>query len=136
MDKNIINMSENAINICYYIDGDKMNRLNLIIYNNDEKIEYNDIAYYDKLNAYHFIIDGTNYYLYPNKKVLKYKADKTNVKLDFNEKKATIILEDYSYKLSLEMVNSSYLINGNEHKLKYILESEPTVKKTILITFK
>ena len=113
-----------------------MNKLDITIKNNDEVKEYFDIPYELKLNVYHFNIDNNKYYFYPIKRVFKYKNKETEVSFDFTNDKARIELFEHHYHLNLIILKSKYTQEENIYKIEYVLESEPEIKKTIIITFR
>lgn len=114
-----------------------MNTLNLEIYSNNELVEsFNNIEYEQKQEFIYFIINDTKYFFYDKLPTFSYLTAEEKVKMNFKEQNVSITLLDTNYKLDIKINKFTYEIKENTYKITYVLDSEPDVKKTILITLK
>lgn len=112
-----------------------MHTLDLIIYtNNILDTKYENIPYQEKQTFYYFEIDNTKYFLKKDISSLKYQTLEEKVHLDFNNKQVQIKLIKTNYQIKLNILKTTSKAVKNTHKITYVLDSEPDIKRTILIT--
>ena len=114
-----------------------MNTLNLKVYSNDNLIKsYENINYEKKQEFIHFNINDTKYFFYEHKPTFLYITQEEKVKMNFKENMVLISLLNTNYKLEIKINSFAYEVNENIYKITYVLDSEPDVIKTILISIK
>lgn len=112
-----------------------MNTLTLSVYSNNKlDIKYEKIPYHEKQTFIYFEIDKTKYFLNKDINSFKYQTQEEKVNMDFKNKKVTITLLQNNYTLEINVNKFEYEINKNTYKITYVLDSEPDITKTILIT--
>lgn len=112
-----------------------MNTLKLEIYNNNQLIEnFKDIPYEKKLEFIYFNINETKYFFYKDTLTFSYFTKEEKVKMNFKEKKVTIKLLQNNYTLDIKINKFDYETNKNRYKITYILDTEPDIEKTFVIT--
>lgn len=112
-----------------------MNTLNLEIYSNNELLEnFKDIKYEKKQEFLYFIIKETKYFFYENIPSLSYLTKEEKVKMNFKDNVVSITLLNTNYKLDIKINKFKYEIKENTYKITYVLDSEPDVEKSFLIT--
>lgn len=112
-----------------------MNKLKLEIYNNNEVIKiFEDIPYEQKQEFIYFSINETKYFFYKDLLTFSYLTKEEKVKMNFKTKIVTITLLHNNFTLDIDINKVEYETTENTHKITYILDSEPDVVKTFIIT--
>lgn len=115
--------------------GDYMNTLKLEVFSNNKLIElFKDIPYEQKQEFIYFTINDTKYIFYKDLLTFSYITKEEKVKMNFKTNTVTITLLQNYYTLDIKVNRFEYEITKNTYKITYVLESEPDVTKTILIT--
>ena len=112
-----------------------MKKINFILKKNEEYIinkqNLNIIDSNDKIS---FIIDNNKYIYYNN--VLSKETKEELITLNFNEKKATILLKNLNKKIILHMEKVKIEKQKNIIKVEYIIETENNINNIIIIEYK
>ena len=112
-----------------------MNKLNLEIYSNNELIEkFIDISYEQKQEFIYFNINETKYFFYKELLTFSYLTKEEKVKMNFRDNIVTISLLQNNYSFEIKINDFKYEFSENTYKITYVLNSEPDITKTFIIT--
>ena len=132
--KNII-ISEKQKKLCYYISGDCMSKIDLIVYNNEKKeLQILQKEYKVLANNIYFEHENTKYHYNKEKQKLKYRTLNEQIILDFKNKQCKITLLNPSNELVVNLENININIKDNVHTIEYQNEYEENTKRKIKIT--
>ena len=112
-----------------------MNTLTISVYSNDLlDAKFDNINYQEKETFIYFENDNTKYFLYKDLNTFKYHTKEEKVNMNFKEKLVTITLLQNGYIFDIKINKFTHEKTKNTYKITYVLDSEPDITKTILIT--